>query len=251
MFDNIEKLELLDVLCVESGKNKFYNDRFSHAFVFKSDGCTKYNFNGKTFTLSENELLFIPKGSSYEADEVIHGKSIVINFNADIKASLPKIYYTDGFSQKNTVLERLINLWLFGDSSEHYKCFSIFYDILAFVTKIESSQYTYKHNFPKIENAVKYIQEHIFDPNLKINDLHFQCGISDTYFRKIFKASFGITPQEYIITKRLAQARSIIVNGDFNSISEVALSVGYTDPLYFSRIFSKKFGVCPSQYKEC
>lgn len=250
MFENIENLKLLDILCIESGKNRFYNDRFSHAFVFKTDGCTKYSFNGKTFTLNADELLFIPKGSSYKADEVIHGKSIVINFDADISVVSQKVYYADGFTQKNIMNEQLINLWLFGTSSEHFKCMSLFYDILAFITKIENSKYTYKHNFTRIKKIVDYMQNHIFDQSLKINTLHCIGEISDTYFRKLFKASFGVTPQEYVTNKRLSQARAIICNGDFNSISDVALSVGYTDPLYFSRIFSKKYGVCPSQYRE-
>ena len=74
--------------------------------------------------------------------------------------------------------------------------------------------------------------------------------MSDTYFRKIFKANYGISPMEYIINKRMSRAQSIITSGEYNSINEVALSVGYSDALYFSRVFSKKFGICPSKFIE-
>ena len=55
---------------------------------------------------------------------------------------------------------------------------------------------------------------------------------------------------EYIINKRMSRAQSIITSGEYNSINEVALSVGYSDALYFSRVFSKKFGICPSKFIE-
>ncbi len=248
MFENIENLELINILSVESGLNRIYIDRFSHAFVFKVNGSTKYNFNGKTFSLNKGELAFIPKGSTYEASELIHGTSIVINFNATLDINTPKTFYMDGFPYKSVVSNDLINLWLFGGPSEHYKCFSVFYNILSFITTIENTQYSYKRKLSLIKKAVDYLHNHIFDSDLKINELHQLCDLSDTYFRKIFKANFGVTPQEYITNKRISQARALICNGDYNSISEVALSVGYTDSLYFSRVFSRKYGMCPSQY---
>ena len=72
--------------------------------------------------------------------------------------------------------------------------------------------------------------------------------MSDTYFRKIFKAIYGTSPHEYVTNKRLSRAESIISSGSYNSLAEVAKAVGYSDALYFSKIFSKKYGVCPSRY---
>jgi len=63
--------------------------------------------------------------------------------------------------------------------------------------------------------------------------------------KDLFLKEFGVNPSQYITEKRLSQAKSLIDNGDFDSISEIALSVGYSDPLYFSRQFKKKYGISP------
>lgn len=94
---------------------------------------------------------------------------------------------------------------------------------------------------------MEYLKEHIFDCSLKAHELHTYCGVSDTYFRKTFVSQFGTSPQKYIINKRLTQAKNIIDNGEYDSISEVALSVGYEDALYFSKVFRNKYGTAPSK----
>ena len=95
-----------------------------------------------------------------------------------------------------------------------------------------------------------HLKLHLYDSQLKIDKLHRLCGISDTYFRKIFVAQFRMSPQEYVLTKRIAYAKSIIENGDYNTIREVSEAVGYTDPLYFSKAFKKMQGVSPSKINQ-
>ena len=62
----------------------------------------------------------------------------------------------------------------------------------------------------------------------------------------IFATYFGTSPQSYVINKRLTQAKTIIENGDYDNLYDVALAVGYEDALYFSRAFKKKYGMAPS-----
>ena len=97
---------------------------------------------------------------------------------------------------------------------------------------------------------MEYLKLHLYDSELKIDRLHRLCGISDTYFRKIFASQFRMSPQEYVLTKRISQAKSIIENGDFDTIRGVAEAVGYTDPLYFSKTFKKMQGVSPSKVNQ-
>ena len=59
-----------------------------------------------------------------------------------------------------------------------------------------------------------------------------------------------MSPQEYVLNKRITHSKSIIESGDYDSIKELAESVGYSDPLYFSKAFKKAFGLSPMAYKE-
>ena len=249
MLIDIENLKLIDIINGVSISQRTFQNRFSHAFVFKINGESIYNFENNSLLLRQDEMLFIPKGSSYNVKRLSEkSEYVLINFDANIQHSVATVYSLDKYSELSNIYKNLAKLWLFGGKSEKYKCYSVFYNILAFISTKEKTQYSYAKKFKKIEAAINYLHTNIFNCDIKVDDLHLLCGISDTYFRKIFKSNFGVTPQEYIINKRLSQAQSIILSGDYNSIGEVALSVGYSDALYFSRIFSKKYGACPTEF---
>ena len=48
------------------------------------------------------------------------------------------------------------------------------------------------------------------------------------------------------MSSRMYHAKQMIDSGDFNTIKEVAQTVGYNDPLYFSKVFKKIYGLSPS-----
>lgn len=73
-------------------------------------------------------------------------------------------------------------------------------------------------------------------------------GYSIDYFSHIFKRAFGVSPQRYIINKRVAAAKHLLITTD-KSVSEIALSCGFNDALYFTRIFSKETGVSPTTFR--
>ena len=56
-----------------------------------------------------------------------------------------------------------------------------------------------------------------------------------------------MNPKEYVLRERITHAKSILESGDYDSISEIALSVGYNDALYFSKAFKKFYGFSPSK----
>ena len=74
------------------------------------------------------------------------------------------------------------------------------------------------------------------------------------YLRKLFKKEVGVTPLEYMTGLRMKKAESMLSSAwsrDY-SVAEVAEMCGYSDPLYFSRVFNKRFGCSPSAFaKKC
>ena len=57
----------------------------------------------------------------------------------------------------------------------------------------------------------------------------------------------GLNPKEYVVEKRLSHAKVIIESGEMDTVKQLALSVGYDDPLYFSKAFKMKYGVSPAK----
>lgn len=249
MFENIENIKLLDIVSRVSSLYLTTTSRSNHGFVFKLSGASRYEFESGIIDLKEGEMLYIPKGTSYTVRRISEcdSKYMALCFDAVIANAEPRLYPMNNFSDINYICSSLMRLWLFRSQSDEYKCISFFYDILSKICEMDKAAYRSNQQYQLIEPAVEYMKAHIFDSSLKAQELHELCGISGTYFRKIFASRFGTSPQKYIINKRLTQANTILNNGDFESISDVALSVGYEDALYFSRAFKEKYGVAPSK----
>ena len=74
-------------------------------------------------------------------------------------------------------------------------------------------------------------------------------GLSSSYLCRIFKEETGLSMNAYITNLRMSKAGELL--NDTNSyIKEVAISVGFEDQLYFSRLFKRYYGVTPSEYRK-
>lgn len=96
-----------------------------------------------------------------------------------------------------------------------------------------------------IAKAIHVLRSEFRSP-LSVSDLANRAGMSPSSFHKHFKSITGTTPLQYQKDLRLIEARaSLIERGQ--SVSETAYAVGYESPTHFSRDYSKKFGMPPSQ----
>lgn len=245
---NIENLKLIWSMHQASKKRAKIENRSTNSFIIRTSGACTYIFADSSVTVNAGEVIFLPKGITYEYVAEGEEKSFYtsINFLGDIGIKRPKVYSLTGFHHQEYISNNFADLWKFGFAPDKYKCISMFYDLVSFILNIENAEYSHKKKFDIIKPAVEYLKEHIYDCNLKVDKLHRLCGVSDTYFRRIFILRFGISPQNYIISKRLIHAKSIIDSGDYDTIGEVAESVGYSDPLYFGKAFKKMYGYSPS-----
>ena len=75
-----------------------------------------------------------------------------------------------------------------------------------------------------------------------------RCCLSRSRFAHLFTRAAGMPPAQYQLRLRLNQAQELL-SGSALTVSEVAAQVGYADALYFSRLFRRKTGVSPSQYR--
>ena len=248
MFENIENLKIISSL---HRKNKISNtitNRTVNAFIIRVKGDVLYDFYDKTILAKEGDIIFLPKGVSYSSKRLNEDSIYTsINFECDFEnIPHPACYSFDNFYNSERISYHFSEMWNLGTMADKYKCLSLLYEIFSYLSAIENSSYIEKKKFYIIEPAVNYLKEHIYSSSLKVDKLHGMCGVSNTYFRKIFVSKFGKSPQDYIISKRLSHAKTIFDSGDFDTVKEVAHSVGYTDPLYFSKAFKKMYGESPN-----
>ena len=96
------------------------------------------------------------------------------------------------------------------------------------------------------EMAKKFIFDN-YKSKITISDICAEIGCSKSTLITTFKKQFGTTVNSYITEVRLKEAATMLTMGDKN-IGEIAIQTGFSDQSYFSKVFSAKFGVPPSEY---
>lgn len=100
-----------------------------------------------------------------------------------------------------------------------------------------------------IERAVRYVDDNMNRPDLSVEELAAELGMSRVHLYKRLKQITGKTPIEFIRVLRLKRAAQLLRESQLN-ISEIAYRCGFNNPKYFSRYFKEEFGVLPSVYQE-
>jgi YesN/AraC family two-component response regulator len=100
-----------------------------------------------------------------------------------------------------------------------------------------------------LEKILRIIEEHLSDSNFDIDEFADVLHLSrSTLYRKL-KTMTGLSPMEFIRNIRLKHACTML-NGGSMSISEIAYSVGFSDPNYFALCFKTEFGNTPTDYRK-
>jgi AraC-like DNA-binding protein len=98
-------------------------------------------------------------------------------------------------------------------------------------------------------SVLRRVQESIdarLDENISLVALSEIAGLSVWHFAHAFKQSVGVAPHKYQLQRRVERAREKLVATNM-SLSEIALSVGFTDYSHFARHFRRRIGMTPSQ----
>lgn len=95
----------------------------------------------------------------------------------------------------------------------------------------------------KLQAAIDYIEANL-DQDIKLVDIAQIVGVSHYYFCHLFKQTFGITPHQYLIQKRIERAKILLKNRNL-SIAEIAQRCGFTDQSHLTKQFKRLVGITP------
>ena len=247
MFFEQESLgfQILDVLFLEAGYSKSNNlKRNFDALSFRYEADTIIKFNDKQLKFTNGTIGFFPSHVDYQRISN-RDKMIVVHFktynytSGDIQAFFPSD--TGKYAE---LFEKILNYWERKDASYKHEAASVLN--LIFSELYKDNKKVQRRN-SKIDLSIDYIEKNYLHRDFSLTEAAEKSYISDTYFRKLFKEEFGISPKQYIINKRILYASSLIIAG-YHSLSEISMLCGYNDYKHFSVEFKKITGISPSEY---
>ncbi|MFC0212312.1 response regulator [Paenibacillus chartarius] len=101
-----------------------------------------------------------------------------------------------------------------------------------------------------VVERIRYILEKEYDKPFNLEKLAERVELSPSYVSKFFRQQTGSTVTDFLMTLRIEKAKQFMA--DFPKLKnyEIAGMVGYSDPVYFNKLFKKITGVTPKEYKE-
>lgn len=100
-----------------------------------------------------------------------------------------------------------------------------------------------------MEKLLAYIDEHLDEPDLKIEELAFAVCLGRTVFYNKVRKLVGISPVELLRQIRIQRAEDMVAKSN-EPYSRIAYAVGFNDPRYFGKCFKAQTGLTPSEYRE-
>ncbi len=218
-----------------------------YELVYYFSGSDKSEFRGWTDISTADTVRFLPKkgaGEKYIITNIEPVESVDIFFETD--TPLPNepisIKVSDG-NELRSMFKKAEAAWRKKDVGYMNDCISLFYRILCLIEKGCNGGLTASAR--QLEPAMKYIHSHYTDPAFPYSEMAERCGMSESYFRRLFRRQYGCSLTSYVRELRLNYAAEMLSSAEHITVSEAAAACGYEDIFYFSKIFKQTVGVSP------
>ena len=214
--------------------------------IFCTSGSGKMIFDDRTLRYSANDIAVIPPYLPHSNISSLGFTNIHIYLeDATLNQTEPFIIHADpnGF-----LLSAFAAAFYYYSGSPEDRSL-----LLPLYGQLIAASLTTRMQKPRHSEIVQQLENNIlenypdcgYDLNLFLSTLPFSAG----YLKKVFKKETGLTPLQYLTDKRLENAaNNLAMSGGKGNISEIAYQCGFSEPLYFSRLFKRKYGVSPRSY---
>ena len=123
---------------------------------------------------------------------------------------------------------------------------SILLYTMSYITDGKDTNYTFTPA-DVAENILQYVSKHYDDPEISLRHVAGVFNYTQKYLSGMFKKKNGIGFCEYVNNLRIKKALTLIQGGLYD-ISMISEKCGFSDPLYFSKVFKTKKDISPTEY---
>ena len=221
----------------------------SWELIYCTGGSGELVFNRRVLPYREHSLAIIPPRIPHLNRSQTGFTNIHMNIATD-ELNIPMTEPTLLQSLESSYLESTFNaaFYFYSNGGVGQSVILPIYSQLI-VTMLKVMDTDYSHS-----NVVQILTDHIlqnypdagFDLAAYLRSLPF----STEYLTRLFRKEMGMTPRQYLMDRRLENAASslALMDGSLN-ISQIARQCGFSDALYFSKVFKQRYGVSPKYYR--
>jgi len=224
-----QKSERNRLFLIKKGRGEFFADEKKYSF----------ESGNVVFSFENEEFLFVPEKEC---------EYLYISFSGSRANTL---FYSFGINKVNRIFEGfdgLIPLW--------HNCLHMASETNLDLVAESMLLYAFSlfdKNVGKRDDIINQIieitEENFTSCDLSISVVAEELCYNPKYISHIFKQKMGVGYSEYLRTKRIKYAVTLLEHG-IDSVKNVALLSGFSDPLYFSSVFKKTVGVSPKDYRK-
>lgn len=220
----------------------------SHRIMLVIAGNGTFNIGKESINADAGSIVFIFKGEKYYIEAENGFEYMYISFDGIRSGEIFNRFGIDADNRYFKGFSGIIPMWK--ESLSHASEVTIdlaaesilLYTFSKFVAQALRQESV-------VSKMIEITKERFSDPNLSIVILSEELSYNPKYLSHVFKEEMGMKYTEYLRNMRLKFAVTLFDNG-IDSVKNVALLSGFSDPLYFSTIFKKMTGKTPKQYKE-
>lgn len=236
-----------------------------HKIIFFVSGKVTYHIEGKAYQLKPQDILLVSQGAIHkpEIDPSIPYERYIFWIRDDLSSSELNTCFQKANDRSfnlirlDSVLQEKLKDLLpeiehslrdtqFGDSilsKALFAQFMVYINRIFLKSSTAPDQKSYSSD-SQVEQLLKYINRNLSE-NLSIDHLAERFFFSKYHMMRKFKKETGYTIHNYIISKRLLHARSLIAQG--TPVMKAAMQSGFQDYTAFVRAYKKQFGTVPTQ----
>ena len=230
------------------GVQKKRHRRSLWGISFKYEGESAFFCGNEEYLSNAENLMILPKGSSYVWKCTKPGHSYMIEFDCSMESGGILSVPVKNADSLKTRIQKLEQSRINDPETAEIRSIAFIYQLLLSVLRDPVQKYIPSRNREIIAAVIDYIAAH-YDRKLSNDELSRIAGVSTGYFRKLFTETTGSSPMAYVQAVKIRKAKEML-SSDYSSVTDVALSLGFQNVYDFSRTFKRITGLSPLKYRE-
>lgn len=227
------------------------SDYFIAEYVFSGSG--ELEVNGKKFTVGAGDVYILPPESKhrYNADRQNPFQKIWCNFYSDSFEQVLHSYMLDTVfvfhapECKEDFFE-LFSMAQLGNTINDDAWTTVAHIMFNILNKLAIKYY--KPADMSIAARAKELLDNALFSSITVEEISKQLFISKVTLTREFRNMYGIAPYQYLINKKLSQAKFYLHTSDL-TVKEISNKLNFSDEHYFSFLFKSKTGLSPTEFK--